>query len=92
MVYVPAWIRQEYPDIPWKDFQRLARAVKDRCADKPNMWLLAEEADEGMALWAASAAKCTEGRGKWLVQGFAQRRAWLDELQGRRPAAAERVN
>ena len=85
-------MEQPYPDIPWKEFQRLARAMSGLCADKPDMWLLAEEADEVMALWAASAAKCTEGRGKWLVQGHAQKRAWLDELQGKRPAVAERVN
>ena len=85
-------MEQPYPDIPWKDFQRLARAMKDRCADKPNLWLLAEEADEVMALLAASAAKCAEGRGRWAVQDHARKRLWLDELQGKRPAVAERVN
>ena len=85
-------MEQPYPNIPWKDFQRLACAMKDRCADKSNMWLLAEEADEGMALWAASAAKCAEGRGRWAVQDHARKLAWLDKLQGKRPAVAARIN
>ena len=92
MVYVPAGRRHEYPDIPWQQFQRRARALKRRCSDDPQKWLSAEYADEAMALWAAAVAKCRRGKGLWVLEDYAQKRAWLDELQGRRPAAAEYVN
>ena len=75
MVYVPAGRRHEYPDIPWQQFQRRARALKRRCSDDPHKWLSAEYADEAMALWAAAVAKCRRGNGLWVLEDYAQKRA-----------------
>lgn len=82
MVYISAQDRCCFPKQPWKTWTAAARALSNRCGKNAPKWQRAEEECLEAALWAAAFAKHRGVRGQWVLAKFAQRRAWLCELQG----------
>ena len=96
MVYVPASRLHQLPAQPWKVWTAEVRAVRASCrsqrCDDAAKWQLAEERNLVTALWAAAFAKCAMCRGLWVLADHAQKRAWLNELQGKCAAQENYAN
>ena len=92
MVYVPASAQCRFPSGPMAVWRAKARSIRKTCGLDAEKWQRAEEESLEMALWAAAFAKCAKGRGMWILSEYGLKRAWLDELQGKRLAQLECAN